>query len=271
MTRLGSRALVPGEITSTWELADYVALTSRAGLEADLQRIVRRATARRRMDPDRLRDVLGALARPPMIELNRARIGSAAGVAPTTLPPYVDVLVDAGVVRLLPGCRSPVAIRAIGRPRVVLDDVALARHLAGDAVEDLLEFGGRRRLAPLLATAVAGELLRQQRGSAVSYRLSHLRERNGLQVDLVVELEDNTVYGLEVRTASSIRPHQFTALEALAARAGSSFRRGVVLNTARVGHQYRPGLWAMPVSSLWDRDKGDGGDGRRPHPVLTSP
>ena len=60
------------------------------------------------------------------------------------------------------------------------------------------------------------ELVRQQRTSSVPYRVSHLRERNGLQVDLVIELPDGSVYGLEVRTAAGLRPHQFARLEALA-------------------------------------------------------
>ncbi|GAA3646895.1 hypothetical protein GCM10022237_02950 [Nocardioides ginsengisoli] len=256
VARLGSRGSVPGEVHSTWDLPAYVGALARPVTDDEVERIVRRARAVRRTDPDRLTAILAALADPPVGELNKARLGAAAGIPPTTVGPYVDVLVELGVVQLLPGCRSSAAKRAIGRPRAVYADPSLARHLYGVPAEQLAEFGGRRRLTPLLVGLVAAELLRQRATSAVDYRLSYLRERNGLAVDLVVELRDDTCYGLEVRTAASLRPHQFAGLQALERRAGSRFRGGVVLNTAATGHQYGPRLWGLPISALWDWDQG---------------
>ncbi|WP_408898159.1 DUF4143 domain-containing protein [Nocardioides sp. R1-1] len=262
VARLGSRALVPGEVRTTWEVPDYVALMTREGestvaenpLAAEVEQVVRRARALRRLDPDRMRAVLRALADPPAAELNKARIASAADLPVTTLGPYVDVLVRLGVVVLLPGCRASVAKRAIGRPRALFTDPALARHLAAVPSELLTELAGRARLAPLLRTLVAVELLRQQGTSIVEHRVSHLRERNGLEVDLVVELPDDTVFGIEVRTAASVRPHQFAALHALARRAGGRFRGGVVLNTATRGHVHGPRLWSLPIAAIWDQE-----------------
>jgi predicted AAA+ superfamily ATPase len=196
--------------------------------------------------------VLEAMARPPSAELNKARLAERAGIPATTVAPYVDALVDLGVVHLLPGARTTVAKRAVARPRVVFDDPALALRLAGDSIAALTELGGRARLAPYLEGIAAAELLRQQATSDVEVRVSHLRERNGLEVDVLVELPDDTVYGVEIRTAAGFRPHQFRALEALADRAGSRFRGGIVLNTAPVGFKYRPGMWGLPISALWE-------------------
>lgn len=251
VARLGSRGTVPAEVRSTWDVPRYVAATAREVTGDDLERILGRARSVRRTDPDRLRALLTALAHPLMGELNHARLGAATGIPPTTLGPYVDVLVETGVVRLLPGSRSASAKRAIGRPQVVFEDVALARHLAGHAPAELAEFSGRRRLAPLLRTMVAGELLRQQATSVVEHRVSHLRERNGLAVGLVVELPDDTLYGLEVVTAAGLRPHQFDRLRALARRAGPRFRGGVVLTTGGAGHQVGPRLWGLPIATVW--------------------
>lgn len=257
LARLGSRASVPGEVTSHLGIEGYVDLMApRDGIDRDLHRLAhRRARSLRRVDAERVLALLAALADPPSAELNKARVAAAAGIPATTLTPYVDVLVELGTVRLVPGCRSTVARRAISRPWVVFDDAAVARHLARVPVADLLALRGRSRLAPLLRGVVATELVRQQATSSVEYRTSHLRERNGLEVDLVIELPDDTVYGVEVRTASSFRPHQFDRLEALAVRAGSRFRGGIVLNTASRGHQYRPGMWGLPISCLWDWDQ----------------
>ncbi|NHA01555.1 hypothetical protein G5V59_21885 [Nocardioides sp. W3-2-3] len=94
-------------------------------------------------------------------------------------------------------------------------------------------------------------LLRQQATSVVEHRVAYLRERNGLAVGLVVESPDDTLYGLEVITAASLRPHQFERLRALARRAGPRFRGGVVLTTAGSGHQYGPRLWGLPIATVW--------------------
>jgi predicted AAA+ superfamily ATPase len=247
VARLGSRGSVPGEVRSSFGFEEYVGLlASGDGLPTDLRR--------GRLAPSGLLALLRAMARPPSAELNKARLAAMAGIPPTTIAPYIDAVVDLGIVRLVPGARADVAKRAIGRPRAVFDDPALARRLAGDSTAALTELGARARLAPYLEGIVAAELLRQRDTSEVDYRVGHLRERNGLEVDLLVELPDDTVYGIEVRTAAGFRPHQFRALEALAVRAGSRFRGGIVLNTASVGFKYRPGMWGLPISSLWEWD-----------------
>lgn len=255
VARLGSRASVPSEVRSRWGVADYAALMGHDDVEQGLvRRLDRNVREIGRLDPGRLRAVATALARPPAAELNQARIAATAGLPATTLPPYLTVLERLGLIRALPGTTAIVAKRAVARPVVVFDDPAVARHLAGVRTPDLVEMRGRRYLAPLLKGLAVAALLRQQESSAVSYRLGHLRERNGLKVDVVVEMPDDTVYGIEIRTAGAFRPHQFRALEALATRAGPRFRGGVVLSTAPVGFRFRPGLWGLPVSALWDWD-----------------
>ena len=164
-------------------------------------------------------------------------------------------LVELGLVRLVPGSRAAVAKRPIGRPRAVFDDPAVARHLAGDSAAA----AGRARAAASGWRRARGDRGRRAAAPAAARARwtsgsSHLRERNGLEVDLLVELPDDTVYGIEIRTAAGFRPHQFRALEALAVRAGSRFRGGIVLNTAPVGFKYRPGMWGLPISALWEWD-----------------
>ena len=262
VVRLGSRASVPDEVRSAWGVPEYVALMAREeGIDQELHDLAYGAgRALRRLDPARLLALVTAMARPPSAELNKARLADAAGIPATTISPYIDVVERLGLVRLLPGTRASVAKRAIGRPLVLFDDPAVARQLAGVPSRRLTELEGRSRLAPLLKGVALVELLRQRDASAVDYRLGHLRERNGLEVDVLVELPDETVYGIEIRTAAGFRPHQFRALEALAVRAGSRFRGGIVLNTAPAGFKYRPGMWGLPISALWEWDTQD----RRP-------
>ena len=258
VARLGSRASVPEEVRSRFGVGEYVALLAREdGIAAELRELAYGAARRlRRLDPERLLALVAAMARPPTAELNKARLAGLSGIPGTTISPYIRVVERLGLVRMLPGSRAVVTKRAVQRPRVVFADPSVARHLAGVPAHQLTELAGRSRLAPILEGVAISALLEQQATSAVDYRLSHLRERNGLEVDLLVELPDDTVYGIEIRTAAGFRPHQFRSLEALALRAGSRFRGGIVLNTAPVGFKYRPGMWGLPISAVWDWDVG---------------
>ncbi len=273
IVRLGSRASEPDEVRSGWSITDYAELMAgKNGIDDELHRLAYGAgRALRRLDPARLLAVIAAMARPPSAELNKARLADLAGIPATTISPYVDVAVRLGLVRMLPATRASVAKRAVERPRVLFSDAAIARHLAGVSTDQLVEVDGRSRLAPLLEGIAINELMRQQATSAVDYRLGHLRERNGLEVDLVVELSDETVYGIEIRTAAGFRPHQFRALEALAFRAGSRFRGGIVLNTAPVGFKYRAGMWGLPISAVWEWDAQDARPTRGPLPPRPVP
>lgn len=255
VARLCSRGFDPVDVRGP-DPEQYAAMFAGRSQESVDELRVRLYTAARplrRVDPDRLLAVLTALARPPTAELNQAAVAAAAGVPATTLPPYLDLLADLGLVRWLPGARAAVAKRAIARPRVVHEDVGLARRLAGLSIADLADLRGRRHLQPLLHGLVARDLLVEQAGSAVPHRIAHLRERNGLAVDLLVELDDGSVIGIEVRTAAGYRPHQVMRLRSLAARAGPRFRLGVVLSTAPRGHWIGsadgPRLCVLPISA----------------------
>lgn len=254
VARLGSRASDPTDVRSGYDVGEYVRLTAgNSDLDARLKALAYDDAPRlRRVDPDRLLALVTAMARPPTAELNKARLAAVAGIPATTVSPYIELVELLGIVRMLPGASWPYAKRAVARPRVVFAEPAMARHLSGVAAADLVTLAGRSRLAPLLEGLAIVELMKQQQTSSVEYRVSHLRERNGLEVDVLIELPDETLYGVEIRTASAFRPHQFRALEALAVRAGSRFRGGIVLNTAPVGVKYRPGMWVLPISALWD-------------------
>lgn len=258
LARLGSRGTDPSDVRGPLDPVAYVDLVAPApagsGASRDvlLADVVARARGRRRIDPERLRALAVALASAPAAEVNHADLARRTGIAATTLPPYVELLAELGVVALVPGARSPVARRAIARPRVVWPDPAAPAVLAGLDRAHLLDLGGRRPLAALLRAAVGAELLAQSAAPvAAPNRVAHLRERNGLEVDWLLELPDDSVVGVEVRTAGAFRPHQFARLEALQARVGSRLRLGVVLLAAGRGHRYRPGLWTLPLSAAW--------------------
>ena len=79
----------------------------------------------------------------------------------------------------------------------------------------------------------------------------HFRDRDGIEVNLVLEAFDRRVAGLEMKSAGSVVMSDFSGLRFLRDRLGSRFAVGVVLHTGRKAVPFGDKLWALPYSALW--------------------
>lgn len=262
--------------TTTWQRRDYAqALAAggypemlrlsgrlrRAWLDSYLERIIQRdardvlATTQ----PERLRSLLRLVGANQAGELVKARLAAQAHIPASSITSYLDVLSTLFLVDLLPPWTPNLTRREIGRPKAMVADPALAMRLTGLTGEQLTELTGADHLGGLLEGFVVSELLKQQTWSDVDYGLFHYRDRNGLEVDVTIELGDGSIYGLEVKASQTIKSDHFTGLKVLQERAGRRFRGGIVLGTTQHPVQHGPGLWGLPISALW------GGGVPKPH------
>ena len=106
-------------------------------------------------------------------------------------------------------------------------------------------------MGPLLETFVASELAKQLGWSRTRVELFHFRTHGGREVDIVLEADDGRLVGVEVKAAATVGAADLKGLTALREVAGKRFHRGVVLYTGREALPFGPGLWALPVSALW--------------------
>lgn len=200
---------------------------------------------------DRLPDLLRLLAANTSGELVKARVGNGAGIPETSLPGYLDLLETLYLIHVLPAWGDNLTKRVTGRPKVSLLDTGLAARLnhvtpaamAPGAVSDTA--GG------LFESFVAGELRRQLVWAETPARLFHFRDRDGLEVDIVVESDGRQVAGVEMKAAGSVSQGDFKGLTFLRDRLGSRFAMGVVLYTGTQALPFGDRLWALPYSSLW--------------------
>lgn len=223
-----------------------------------LQSIVTRdlPDLRREIRPARAMALLRTIAGRQAAELVKARLASDTDIPASTLTSYLDLLHDVGLVASLPPWTPNLAKREIGRPKTLILDSAVATRLARVSAEQLrsLEYG--EALGSFLEAWVAAELLKQQTWSAEEFELFHYRERDGTEVDLVLEFADGGVLGIEVKASSSYSARQFTGLAKLRDRLGTRFLGGIVLGTAEHGYRYADRLVGAPLSALWDPDVG---------------
>jgi hypothetical protein len=194
--------------------------------------------------PADLRALLGVIA---------ARMGGLAvveaiardvGLPRQTARRYLDVLELVFVVRTIPAWSSNLTQRAVATPKLLVNDSGLAARLIGFP-------GPGRSVGPLLENFVLGELARQLTWSDEPVRLFHFRDRDGVEVDAVLERASGEVVGIEVRASDTPRSDDFRGLRHLARRLGDRFRAGFVLHTGPQSLPFGDRLRALPVDALW--------------------
>ncbi|MFE1594875.1 hypothetical protein [Nocardia sp. NPDC058705] len=74
----------------------------------------------------------------------------------------------------------------------------------------------------------------------------HYRESSGIEVDVVIELDDGRFLGLEVKAKQTYKPEHFRGLQRLAERVGDRFLGGVVLGTSDQGVRFGENLVGYP-------------------------
>jgi predicted AAA+ superfamily ATPase len=181
----------------------------------------------------------------------KARLAHETNIPEGTITSYLDLLTAIGLIDTIAPWTTNLTKRETGRGKVLVADSAVALRLARltDAQLHTLEYG--EAFGAALEAFVYSELNRQQTWSRVDWDLFHYRDRDGDEVDVVIELYDGTVIGLEVKASTSFSARSFAGLTRLRDRLGDRFRAGLVLNTGSAGYRYADRLWAVPVSALW--------------------
>lgn len=196
-----------------------------------------------------LRKLLSLVSAAPGAELVLERLADSLGIARGTVARYLDILDALFLIHRLPAWSRNLTSRQVGRPKVYLTDAAIASTLTRATAEQLLTPHGSDYLGPLVENFVVCELLRQQTWSTTPFELSHYRDRNGAEVDIIVETPQGVI-AVEVKTASTARTDHFKHLVGVRDRLKSEFLLGVVF-TLGEGGVAGDRLLSMPVSSLW--------------------
>ncbi|HEX6694374.1 MAG TPA: DUF4143 domain-containing protein, partial [Longimicrobiales bacterium] len=146
--------------------------------------------------------------------------------------------------------RAPSSMRLVVTPRIHMNDTGIAAALLNVAAEDLSSDRGLR--ARLLSTFVFQELRRQARGLPDACTFSHLRDRDGATVDVVMTRSDGRIAGVSVRLGGTVRKQDFRGLRKLRSAAADRFGCGVVLYEGESAVAFDEKLFALPIRMLWE-------------------
>lgn len=143
--------------------------------------------------------------------------------------------------------------RATASAKLHIVDSGLAARLLrlGSATLTRRDPTSLQQFGHLLETFVVIELLKQASWLDEVAGTGHWRTHDGDEVDLVVELEDGRVVGVEVRASSRVPGKEFRGLPVLREALGEAFVAGVVLYTGERSYTYEDRLHVLPVARMW--------------------
>ncbi len=184
--------------------------------------------------------------------LNVAALARDAGLPERTTHRYLDALEAVFLIRRIPSWGGSLTAREARAAKLFLTDSGLAADLRGAAAEALATPGTAQGAdGPLIVGFVVGELLRQAAWSKVQPRLHHFRDRNGLEVDVVLEADDGSVVGIEIKAGTTVTASEAAGLRFLREKLGARFRFGAILHTGSTATNMGDRIWALPMETLW--------------------
>ena len=217
-------------------------------VETQVQRDVRDLSRLRSLDalPRLLAVAAGFTAR----LLNVADLAGPFQLTRQTIHDYVTLLERVFLLERLPPWHSNHLSRLVKTPKLHMGDTGLACALLG--LDASLLQRNRESLGPLLETFVLQELKRQASWHPQPVSFYHFRDRDGVEVDIVMERGAGMLAGIEVKAAATVSAADFRGLRKLKQAAGKRFTKGIVLYDGEISASFGEGFYAVPIRRLWE-------------------
>lgn len=182
--------------------------------------------------------------------INVSNLAQDTGLQRDTVGRYLSVLERLFLIRTLPAWHRNAARRLIKAPKIHIVDsglgCALANLKTADWQRPVNAFGG------MLESFVVQQLMCQAGWVDHELRFSHYRDKDQLEVDLVIEQDDH-LWGVEIKKAASVQSKDGRGLARLAEQAGRNWRGGILLYTGTnvLPLADLPNTFAVPMDWLW--------------------
>lgn len=175
----------------------------------------------------------------------RGRFVDAAGIVRKTARRHDDLLAMLFVAEEVPAWHSNRLNRLTRSPKRYLTESALVGPLLG--VDERAVIRNGDLLGRLIDTFVMQQLRPEVEMSACAPRLHHLRHEGGdREIDIIAELADGRVIGIEVKASSAPKPDEARHLVWLREQLGDQVAACVLLPTGPTAYTIVPGVQALP-------------------------
>jgi uncharacterized protein len=199
---------------------------------------------------EQMPQLLRALASHAGQLMNFSQVGGQLRLDDKTVRRYTGILEHVFLVkRIEPWFRNDLK-RIVKTPKLHFLDTGLLSVLLGANSERLAI--DRSQFGAVLESFVISEIHKIASWSNIDVRFSHYRDKDQDEVDLIIENEVGSLVAVEVKASATVSAADFKGLRKVAAAAGSNFRLGVVLYDGETVVPFGHGLFAAPLSCLWN-------------------
>ncbi len=167
-----------------------------------------------------------------------------------TIGSYVELLERVFLLERLPPWYNNRLQRLVKTSKLHIGDTGLGCALLG--VDAAALEANRPLLGQFLETFVFQELKRQASWHDDPMSFCHYRDKDQVEVDIVIERSAMSVAGVEVKAAATVKSSDFRGLRKLKKVTGNRFEGGVVLYDGETCISFGEGLYAVPIRLLWE-------------------
>ena len=208
-------------------------------------------------------DIRRTAALPPLLrwtagltssEVNLSDAARKLGVSRPVITSYFEWLQTVFLIHELPAWSRSLPSRPMRRSKFHLTDSGLAASLLRVDADALIP-PTAPATGPLLETFAVNEIARQLSASELELMLSHYRDNQGREVDLILESPNGDVVAVEIKATRSPSPTQLNHLawlrDKLDGVAPGTFRAGILLHTGDQHGKIDDRLHLRPINCLW--------------------
>ncbi len=182
--------------------------------------------------------------------VNLSALGGRLGLSRITAGRYLALLEQLFLVERTPAWHASESKRLVKTPKLHAVDTGMMCALRGITRRRLLR--NPAELGTLFESLVYNELRKQASWMDEPLAFHHYRDKDQVEVDVVIEDAAGACYGVEVKAAASLRPYDFTGLRRLRRIAGKRFGMGILLYDGDHATSFGERLFAVPIGALWN-------------------
>ena len=182
--------------------------------------------------------------------VNYTEVGNTLGLSRQTVVKYLKLLEQLFIFQELPAWHCNQNKRLSKTPKVHIIDSGLLCALKRINHEKINR--EPQLLGNLLENYVLCELRRLASWCDEPLYFSHYRDKDQVEVDIIIETISGDVIGIEVKASATLRKQDFQGLQRLRKLAGKNFRMGIVLYDGDHTNLVDENIFSAPIGSLWE-------------------
>ena len=179
---------------------------------------------------------------------NLSHMASPFQLSRPTIRDYVALLERLFLIDRLPPWHSNKLSRMVKTPKLHIGDTGIGSALLGAGSRALAQ--DRPLLGQYLESFVLQELRRQSLCLDGPLEFFHYRDRDQVEVDIVIERGAREVAGVEVKLSATVTQADFRGLRKLRRAAGDRFAAGAVVYDGEITAGFGDGMFAVPIRRL---------------------